>query len=80
MAYADNYSPSLQDQEIHLIQPLSNNYSGPHPLALVDEYILSFVATDPDKMTLKEALTQPDRAQFLEAMKKELNDHISRGH
>ena len=31
-------------------------------------------------MTLKETLSQPDRDQFLDAMKKKLNDHISRGH
>ena len=31
-------------------------------------------------MTLREALAQSNREQFLEAMKKEVNDHIPRGH
>ena len=39
--------------------------------------MLGFVVTDPDTMTLKEALGQEDRFQFLEAMRKELNDYIS---
>lgn len=42
---------------------------------------LSFAATsDPDTMYMHQALRQPDRAQFIKAMQKELADHVSRGH
>ena len=35
---------------------------------------------DPDTMTLKEAMSQPDADKFLEAMEKEVQDHVSRKH
>ena len=35
---------------------------------------------DPDTMTLEEAMKQPDRKEFIAAMKKELLDHITRKH
>ena len=39
-----------------------------------------FFDTELDTMTLHEVLKQSNRLQFIEAVKKELNDHISRGH
>ena len=43
---------------------------------------VSFMATeaDPDTMTLKQALQEPDADQFLLAMEKEVNDHVTRKH
>ena len=38
------------------------------------------MATDPDTMTLREAIQQPDKCYFLEAMKREISDHISHKH
>ena len=38
------------------------------------------MGTDPDMMTLREAIQQPDKCYFLKAMKRELSDHISRKH
>ena len=35
---------------------------------------------DPDTMTLKEALKQPDAEEFLKAMVKEVEDHVRREH
>ena len=49
-------------------------------MALICERIFAYITTDPDTMTIAEALRQPDRDKFLVAMHKELNDHISRGH
>ena len=80
ISFLSTFSPRILHSDNHLLQPSTANYSEPHPLALFASHIFSFVATDPDTMTLREALAQPDRKQFLEAMKKELNDHISRGH
>ena len=40
----------------------------------------SFLASDPDTMHMSEALQQPDREEFIAAMKKELSDHIKRRH
>ena len=80
-SYLSTFSPSpCRHSPQQLLQPTIANYEEPHPMALVSEYILSFIATDPDTMTLKEAMQQPDKEQFLQAMKKELNDHITRQH
>jgi histone deacetylase 1/2 len=45
-----------------------------HPL------LFAFAASaDPDTMYLHEAMRQPDREQFIQAMKKEVNDHTTNG-
>ena len=45
------------------------------------EQPIAFAAsTDPDIMYLHEALKQPDRAQFIQAIEKEVNDHVQRKH
>ena len=79
-SFISTFSPSIQGVEEQLIQPCTTAYSEPNPFAMLSHQILSNVATDPDTMTIKEAMTQPDREQFIEAMRKELNDHIARGH
>jgi hypothetical protein len=52
-----------------------NDYdvSKPHPL------LVYAASTDPDTMYLHEALRQPDRLQFIEAMKREVEDHTKNG-
>jgi hypothetical protein len=43
--------------------------------------IFAFAASaDPDTMYLKEAMRQPDREKFIEAMKKEIKDHTDNKH
>ena len=49
-------------------------------MALLCTHMFAFITTDPDTMTLSDALQAPDRAQFLTAMRNELNEHITRGH
>ena len=45
------------------------------------EHPMAFAASaDPDTMYITEAMEQPDRAKFIVAMDKELDDHASRGH
>ena len=45
------------------------------------EQVTAMIAkSDPDTMYLDEALRQPDRHEFIKAMHKELNDHITRKH
>ena len=61
------------------VSVLTQGLTDLHPLA----GLLSFAAPkrrDPDTMTLDQALREPDADQFIEAMDKELQDHISRGH
>jgi hypothetical protein len=42
--------------------------------------VLAFKATaDPDTMYMHEAMRQPDRQQFKEAMVKEVSDHMANG-
>ena len=79
-AFLATFSSSPISTTDHLLQPSSYHIDNPHPLALFGDYIISYIATDPDNMTLKEALQAPDRSQFLKAMHKELDDHISRKH
>ena len=50
------------------------------PFAIVVETLGLSASSDPDTMTLDEALRQPDRKQFIAAMHKELEDHISHKH
>lgn len=64
-----------------LLQPDVEALVEPHPLALMSERVLGLTASsDPDTMTLDEALNQPDREEFVKAMHKELKDHIERKH
>ena len=50
----------------------------PHPFAMMLEQVAGFIAkSNPDTMYLEEALHQPDCKEFIKAMYKELNDHIS---
>jgi hypothetical protein len=43
-----------------------------------DPLLFAFAASaDPDTMYLHEAMRQPDRLQFIEAMKKEVTDHTN---
>jgi hypothetical protein len=42
----------------------------------MEDPIAFFASLDPDTMALK----TPDRVQFLQAMDKEVNDHVSKGH
>ena len=54
----------------------------PHPFALFTEQVIALASksTDPDTLTFEEAMQAPDREQFIEAMYKELEDHIERKH
>lgn len=60
-----------------LLQPSSSHYSDPRSLAILSKCIFSFLVTDPDTMTMSEALQQDDKEQFLEVTKKEIGDYIS---
>lgn len=67
-------------EEDQLLQPNTYSPCQLNPLVLAAEHIYSLVGADPDTMTLDEALKQPDKEEFLKAMKKELLDHINRKH
>jgi hypothetical protein len=72
---------SSESNVLLLLQPDIEAHAEPHPFALLTEHVVSYIGqSDPDMMHLDEALCQPDREQFIEAMKKELNDHINRKH
>jgi hypothetical protein len=63
---------------LELLQSDVEAYSEPHPLALFSEHMVAFIGSNPHTMTLDEALKEPDRDQFVEAMRKELQDHVER--
>ena len=46
----------------------------------MDDPIAFAASSDPDTLYYNQAMNQPDRLQFVEAMKKEITDHTSRGH
>jgi hypothetical protein len=72
-AYLITFSPmpnSSKSNVLHLLQPDVEAHAEPHPFALLTEHIVSYIGqSDPDTMHLDEALRQPDREQFIEAMK-----------
>ena len=80
-AFLLTYSPHPIDlREFQLLQPDIEAYSEPHPFALMTEQIVSMIGSDPDTMYLEEAMRAPDRERFIEAMYKELLDHVNRKH
>jgi Reverse transcriptase (RNA-dependent DNA polymerase) len=80
-AYLAAFSPLPTDlRALHLIQPDVEAYSEPHPLALFTEQIIALLGSDPDTMHLAEAMNADDKQQFVQAMYKELHDHINRKH
>jgi hypothetical protein len=81
-AYLGTFLPMpVNGFALHLLQPDVEAYAEPHPFALMTEHVVSYIGqSDLDTMTLDKALRQSDRDQFVEAMKKELNDHINRKH
>ena len=88
-AFLETFSPQYRktegvedDSAESVLQPDVTAQSEPHPLAFVSDFIQANVAStsDPDTMTLDEAMRQPDREQFLDAMRKELQDHVGRRH
>ena len=62
-AYINTHSPLPNDgTEAHLLQPDISAHSEPHPLSMILEHVIAFIAkSDPDTMYLEEALKQPDR-------------------
>jgi hypothetical protein len=46
----------------------------------MDDPVAFLITTNKDTMYYHEAIKQPDRLQFINAMIKEINDHTSRGH
>ena len=64
-----------------MLQPDYKASAEPHPFALLTEQVFGLAASsDPDTMTLDEALQQADRDEFVKAMHKELQDHVDRKH
>jgi hypothetical protein len=81
VAYLVTYSPQpIDDHLLQLLQPDIESYSEPHPFALLTEQISVFLGSDPDTMYLEEGMNQPDTPQFVQAMYKELQDHVTRRH
>lgn len=78
-AFISTFNPETRTEE-QLLQSSHMHHSEVHPLASACQHMFSLIATDPDTMTLTEALEEPDKEHFIEAMTKELMDHIKRGH
>ena len=64
----------LRDNESHSVE------SSLSIAALATDHVCLMTLADPDTMTLKEALEQLDADEFLEAMAKEVDDHVRRDH
>ena len=67
---------------LELLQPDIESRLETNLVALALQHTIAMVSSnsDPDTMTLDEALRQPDRHEFIKAMHKELSDHIQRKH
>ena len=62
-----------------LPQPDIKGPPEPHHITVMSDHIFAFVGSGQDTMHLEEFLSQPDRGNFIKAMKKELKNHINRG-
>ena len=60
--------------DIYLIE-IADNVS-----AFFDDMAFLLTLADKNTMTLKDALNEPDAEEFVKAMIKEVNDHVSREH
>jgi hypothetical protein len=49
-----------------------------HPLACLQAFAAPKKSSDPDTMTLEQALSQPDREEFIKAMELEILEHTNR--
>ena len=80
-AFLGPYSPE-PDLMPELLQLTYSSPDSAHPMASVGQHLYGNVTSsrDPDTMMLEEALRQPDHAEFIKAMHKELDDHISCKH
>ena len=59
----------------------TNNQVEPHPFAFISESLIGMsTSSDPDTMTLDEAMAAPDKNEFTQAMHKELHDHVNIRH
>ena len=79
MAYDQTFGHTDKDDS-ELLQPSIQNTEEQHPLVSMISEIVCNLGADPDTMYLNEAMAEPDREQFIDAMKKELLDHINRKH
>lgn len=61
-----------------LLQPVYGD--DPHPFAFLTQIFALSTTSYPDTMTLDEAMSQPDKEEFVKAMYKQLSDHIGRRH
>ena len=65
--------------EKNLLQP--NNQVKPNPFAFISESIIGMAtSSDPDTMTLDEAMAAPNKNKFIQSMHKERHDHVNRRH
>ena len=82
--FIDTFSPfkaPSSPDNLDLRQDNAGLFDEEHPIAFVSQAIYSLAAShDPDTTIIDEALQQPDRAEFIKSMLKEINDHIGRKH
>jgi hypothetical protein len=67
---------------IEVLDATLTDGESPEDFLLEEQHPLLFAfaaSADPDTMYLHEAMRQPDREQFIRAMKKEVNDHTTNG-
>ena len=62
-----------------LLQPDTEGQSEPYPITLTSNGIFAFIGSDPDLIHLEEALSQPEREEFIKSMKKDFQDNINQG-
>ena len=61
----------MREEVLSLLQPDTKGRSELHPIALMSDHIFPFIGSYSDTMHLKDYLSQPDRADFIKAPKKE---------
>ena len=79
-AFISKFSPEPDSPNIELLQPAEAYHDDFDPFALFSVTALASKSQDPDTLTYQEAMRADDRDKFIEAMKKEIGDHIRRKH
>ena len=61
LAFISTFSPQQPQPLHHLLHPDVESQSTPHPFTLASKNIYGLIGSDPDTMSLHEAMKEPDR-------------------
>ena len=73
-------TPKMQEYQRQILSAHLAIFEDEDPTTELDHPLIFSATSNPDTMYFDEGMKQPDREQFLHAVVKEVNDHITRKH